>query len=35
MKEIETNEQIDMNEFSYDEEEKKPKIIKITKINKD
>ena len=35
VKDIETNEQIDMNDFSYDEEEKKPKIMKITKLNKE
>ena len=35
VKDIETNEQIDMNDFSYDEEEKRPKIIKITKLNKE
>ena len=35
MKEAETNEQIDMNDFSDEEEERKPKIIKITKINKE
>ena len=35
IKEIETNEQIDMNDFSDDEEEKRPKIMKITKINKE
>ena len=35
MKEIETNEQIDMNDFSDDEEERRPKIMKITKINKE
>ena len=35
MKEIETNEQIDVNVFSDEEEDRKPKIIKITKINKE
>ena len=35
MKEIETNEQIDVNDFSDEEEDRKPKIIKITKINKE
>ena len=35
VKDMETNEQIDMNDFSDDEEEKKPKIMKITKINKE
>ena len=35
MKEAETNEQIDMNDFSDEEEDRKPKIIKITKINKE
>ena len=35
MKEIETNEQIDVNDFSDEDEDRKPKIIKITKINKE
>ena len=35
VKDMETNEQIDMNDFSDDEEEKKPKIMKITKIIKE
>ena len=35
MKEIDTSEQLDMKNFSDDDEEKQPKILKITKINKD
>ena len=35
MKEIDTSEQLDMKNFSDDDEEKQPKILKITKINKE
>ena len=35
MKEINTSEQLDMKNFSDDDEEKQPKILKITKINKE
>ena len=35
VKEIDTSEQLDMKNFSDDDEEKQPKILKITKINKD
>ena len=35
VKEIDTSEQIYLNDFNDEEEDKKPKILKITKINKD
>ena len=35
LKEIDTSEQLDVKNFSDDDEEKQPKILKITKINKD
>ena len=35
LKEIDTSEQLDIKNFSDDDEEKQPKILKITKINKD
>ena len=35
VKEIETSEQVDMKNFSDDDEEKQPKILKITKVNKE
>ena len=35
VKEIDTSEQIYLNDFTDEEEDKKPKILKITKINKD
>ena len=35
MKEIDTSEQLDMKNFSDDDEEKQPKILKITKLNKE
>ena len=35
MKEIDTSEQLDIKNFSDDDEEKQPKILKITKINKE
>ena len=35
MKEIDISEQLDMKNFSDDDEEKQPKILKITKINKE
>ena len=35
MKEIDTSEQLDIKNFSDDDEEKQPKILKITKLNKE
>ena len=35
LKEIETSEQLDMKNYSNDDEDRQPKIMKITKINKE
>jgi ERCC4-related helicase len=35
LKEIETSEQLDMKNYSDDDEDRQPKIMKITKINKE